>query len=74
MTLGEQPADNSLKTKIPPRRVYDALDALKESQPGAHYLVVYPNLMTLRAVYSQYTKIQLEDNKDKSPIFFQMGL
>ena len=62
MTFGEHLADNNLKTKIPPRRVDEALDALKESQPGAHCLVVYPDLMTLKAVYSQYTKIQLEDN------------
>ena len=62
MTFRRHPADNNLKTKTPPRRVYEALDALKESQPGAHCLVVYPDLMTLRAVYSQYTKIQLEDN------------
>ena len=50
------------KPKIPHRGVNEALDALKESQPGTHCLVVYPDLMTLRAVYSQYTKIQLEDN------------
>jgi hypothetical protein len=46
------------------RGVNETLDALKESQPGSHCLMIYPDLITLRAIYSNYTKIQLEDNNE----------
>ena len=55
--------DGNFKPKIPPR-VYEALDSIKESQAGTHCLMVYPNLVALRAIYSQYTKIQLEYNNE----------
>jgi hypothetical protein len=31
---------------------------------GVHYLVVYPDMNTLRRIYSYYTKMQLEDNNE----------
>lgn len=55
--------DGNFKPKIPPR-AYEALDSIKESQAGTHCLMVYPDLVTLRAIYSQYTKIQLECNNE----------
>ena len=55
--------DDNFKPKIPPR-VFEALDSIKKSQAGTHCLMVYPNLVTLRAIYSQYTKIQLEYNNE----------
>jgi hypothetical protein len=55
---------DDLKAKSNLRGVNETLDALKESQPGSHCLMVYPNLITLRAIYSNYTKIQLEDNNE----------
>jgi hypothetical protein len=55
--------DGNFKPKIPPR-VFEALDSIKESQAGTHCLMVYPDLVTLRAIYSQYIKIQLEYNNE----------
>ena len=46
------------------RGVNEALDALKQSQPGTHCLMVYPDMPTIRAIYSLYTKILLEDNNE----------
>lgn len=46
------------------RGVNEALDALKQSQQGTHCLMVYPDIPTLRAIYSLYTKILLEDNNE----------
>jgi hypothetical protein len=34
------------------------------SEYGVHYLVVYPDMNTLRRIYSYYTKMQLEDNNE----------
>jgi hypothetical protein len=50
--------------KIPFRSVSDGIDSLKGSIPGTHCLMVYPDLMTLRGIYSRYTKMQLEDNNE----------
>jgi hypothetical protein len=52
----------SNKPKIHPGQVSKALDSLRKSPPGTHCLVVYPDLMTLRGIYSHYTKTQLEDS------------
>ena len=53
------------ESKIRFRSLSDGLDSLKKSIPGTHCLVVYPDMMTLRGVYSHYTKMQLEDNNEK---------
>jgi hypothetical protein len=52
------------KSKGNLRGVNEALDALNKSQQGTHGLVVYPDVSTLRTIYSRYTKIQLEDNNE----------
>jgi hypothetical protein len=46
------------------RGVNETLDALRESQTGAHCLMVYPDMPSLRAIYSRYTKILLENNNE----------
>jgi hypothetical protein len=46
------------------RGVNEALDALKESQPGTHGLVIYPDMPTIRAIYSLYSRILLEDSNE----------
>jgi hypothetical protein len=51
------------KSKIP-GGVSRALDSCNESLPGSHCLMVFPDLMTLRGVYSHYTKMQLEHNNE----------
>jgi hypothetical protein len=63
MSSGDDPAYDS-KAKGNLRGVNEALDALKESQTGTHCLMVYPDLPSLRAIYSKYAKIQLEDNNE----------
>jgi hypothetical protein len=55
---------DDFKSKRNLRGVNEALDALKGSQSGSHSLMVYPDLASLRAIYSSYTKIQLEDNNE----------
>ena len=47
-----------------PSGVSKGLDSCKESLPGSHCLMVFPDLMTLRGVYSHYTKMQLEDSNE----------
>jgi hypothetical protein len=51
----------SNKPKIYPGLVSEALDSIRKLPPGTHCLMVYPDSMTLRGIYSHYTKIQLED-------------
>jgi hypothetical protein len=42
----------------------DILEQIIQSESGAHYIVIYPDIMTLRWLYSHYIKAQLEDNSD----------
>jgi hypothetical protein len=42
----------------------DALKQINQSEYGAHYLLIYPELRVLRELYTQYIKTQLEhENK-----------
>jgi hypothetical protein len=44
--------------------VDDALERIKQSEHGAHHLIVYQDLGILRQLYTKYVKIQLEqENK-----------
>jgi hypothetical protein len=63
MSSGDRPANDSI-AKANLRGVNETLDALKESQTETHCLMVYPDLPSLRAIYSKYAKIQLEDNNE----------
>ena len=56
------PDDFEFKSKI--RGVNEALDSLKESQPGTHCLMVYPDLMTFREIYTRYVKILIEQRNE----------
>jgi hypothetical protein len=40
------------------------LEQLRQAEYGAHYIIVYPDIMTLREIYSSYIKSQIEDNKE----------
>ena len=42
----------------------EGLASLKEAPTGTHCLMVYPDLMTLRGMYSHYAKTQLKDNNE----------
>jgi hypothetical protein len=41
----------------------DVLKQLRQAEFGAHYIIVYHDMMTLRRIYSGYIKAQLEDNE-----------
>ena len=64
MSYRENPKDNNNKQKALFRGVNETLDAIKESETGTHCLMVYPDIMTLRAIYSSFTKQQLEDQNE----------
>lgn len=40
------------------------LEQLIQAEYGAHYIIVYPDIMTLREIYSGYIKSQIENNKE----------
>ncbi len=40
------------------------IEQLKQAEYGAHYIIVYPDMMTLREIYSHYIKDQIEDKKE----------
>ena len=42
----------------------DVLKQLRQAEFGAHYIIVYYDMMTLRQIYSGYIKAQLEDNNE----------
>jgi MEDS: MEthanogen/methylotroph, DcmR Sensory domain len=42
----------------------DLLKQLRQAEFGAHYIIVYHNMMTLRQIYSGYINAQLEDNNE----------
>ena len=42
----------------------DLLKQLRQAEFGAHYIIVYHDMMTLRQIYSGYIKAQLEDNNE----------
>jgi hypothetical protein len=62
MIFRKESADNNFKPEIPPR-MDEALESLNKSPRGTHCLVVYPDLITLRTMYTHYTRIQLEKNE-----------
>ncbi|MDQ3867968.1 MAG: MEDS domain-containing protein [Thermoproteota archaeon] len=42
----------------------DVLKQLRQAEFGAHYIIVYPDMMTLRQIYSRYIKAQIEDDNE----------
>ena len=40
------------------------LEQLKTAEYGSHYLIIYPDVTTLRELYTHYTKMQLEENHE----------
>ncbi|HJT47942.1 MAG TPA: MEDS domain-containing protein [Nitrososphaeraceae archaeon] len=44
--------------------VNDALHHIKQAEYGAHYMVIYPDLGTLRELYSNYIHEQIEHNNE----------
>ena len=44
--------------------VNDALEQINQVEYGAHYIIIYPDLTTLRELYSNYICKQIEDNNE----------
>lgn len=40
------------------------LETMLQADYGSHYIIVYPDLSTLRKIYNSYSKIQLENKND----------
>jgi hypothetical protein len=40
------------------------VEEIRLAEYGVHYLVIYPDMITLRRIYSYYVKMQLEDNNE----------
>jgi len=55
--------DNYKKDDRKSRGMRDILDSLSQTQPGSHSIVVYPNLVTFRQIYSNYTDRELRNNR-----------
>ena len=44
--------------------VNDGLEQITQSEYGAHYIIIYPDLDTLRELYSSYIHTQIEENNE----------
>jgi hypothetical protein len=44
--------------------VSNTINQLRRADYGDHYMIVYPDLNTLREIYSRYIKFQLEENNE----------
>src|SRR5215210_1805227 len=42
----------------------EVLKQLRQAEYGAHYIIVYHDMMTLRQIYASYIRTQLEDNNE----------
>jgi hypothetical protein len=44
--------------------INDTLEQITEAEYGAHYIIIYPDLATLRELYSNYIHKQIEENNE----------
>jgi MEDS: MEthanogen/methylotroph, DcmR Sensory domain len=44
--------------------VNDALNQINQAEYGAHYILIYPDLFTLRELYSNYIQKQIDENNE----------
>src|SRR5712692_6875172 len=52
-------------TNLSPTSGEETFEKLKLARQGSHYILVYRDLHTLRKIYSQYTKRQIEEKNEK---------
>jgi hypothetical protein len=52
------------ENRITDCHVDDALDHINQAEYGSHYIIIYPDLDTLRKLYSNYTQRQIEENNE----------
>jgi hypothetical protein len=48
--------------------VSEAVNQIIQAEYGSHYLIVYPDLITLREMYSQYIQRQIKNNNNNNEI------
>ena len=44
--------------------INDVLYHMNEAEYGAHYIIIYPNLDTLRQLYASYIRKQIQENNE----------
>jgi len=44
--------------------INDALYHMNEAEYGAHYIIIYPNLDTIRRLYASYIHKQIQENNE----------
>jgi hypothetical protein len=44
--------------------INDALYQMNEAEYGAHYIIIYPNLATIRQLYTSYIPKQIQENNE----------
>ena len=64
MILVILPSMTSMTQNLINCHVNDALDHINQAEYGDHFMIVYPDLATLRKLYSSYTHKQLEENNE----------
>lgn len=42
--------------------VVDVIDHINQAEYGTHHLIVYPDLVTLRKIYPNYIRMEIEEN------------
>ncbi len=55
--------------KNPPVKVDEISERLLQVPTGHHYLILYPNIETIRKVYASYVKRQMEEQPDSVVLF-----
>jgi hypothetical protein len=44
--------------------INDVLYHMNEAEYGAHYIIIYPNLATIRQLYASYIPKQIQENNE----------
>ena len=57
-------SDNNIIIDVRNIEINHSLETMLQAEYGSHYIIVYPDLSTLRRIYSNYSKIQLENKND----------
>jgi hypothetical protein len=53
-----------MENQVMNRHVEDALEEIDQAEYGAHYMMIYPDLDTLRELYSNYIGKQIKENNE----------
>jgi hypothetical protein len=56
--------DSMIRGMLEHHYVNEAVNQIIQAEHGSHYLIVYPDLTTLREMYSQYIRRQIKNNSE----------